>query len=275
MNKSKKIIPDSDDLKYTIRRKRKDIYYWIFAIFILFLIYLNIKRRIDYYLVFSSFTQLFAFLIIILKSFKTKTVSGLSANTIICYCILLFSRLIALFQFEDYSPYDETGRYLHVLGEIINLILCVYLLYLLFIKYRSSADIDLDKNVPFYYFVLISFVFAIFFHSSLTNNLVCDISWAFSIYLETFAVFPQIYLFYRKKGKIESFTGHYVSLCGLSKIFALIFWWFNYRDLEEGDEYAGYYVLGSTILQLIIMADYYYLYFKSLLKGEQMNTDNI
>jgi hypothetical protein len=107
----------------------------------------------------------------------------------------------------------------------------------------------------------------------------CDINWAFSMYLEAVAIFPQILLFSKKRGQIESFTSHYVALCGLSRLFSLIFWWDTYEELIADDllfgAYVGYFIIGSQILQLIIMADYYYLYFKSILKGQALNTLDI
>ena len=136
-----------------------------------------------------------------------------------------------------------------------------------------------DGKIPFYILVIPSLVLGIIFRSGLNNNLFCDVNWAFSMYLEALAIFPQILLFTIKKGKIESFTSHYVALCGLSRLFSLIFWWDTYEELNSPDlyfgNYVGYFIIGAQILQLIIMADYYYLYFKSILKGQAINTMDI
>ena len=100
------------------------------------------------------------------------------------------------------------------------------------------------------------------------------------MYYETFAIIPQIFLFVSKKGQIEKFTSHYVALCGLSRLFSLIYWWQVFTELDSVEDYftgyfVKYFVLGAQILQLILMGDYYYLYFKSLFKGKQMNTLDI
>ena len=79
------------------------------------------------------------------------------------------------------------------------------------------------------------------------------------MYLQTFSILPQIQLFINKKGKIENYTSHYVALCGLSTLFS---------------QSVGYFILFFQCLQLIIMCDFYYLYFKSLCKGKEIDTLN-
>jgi hypothetical protein len=65
-------------------------------------------------------------------------------------------------------------------------------------------------------------------------------------------------------------------LQGLSRPFSLLFWYETYAELNETQanfysllqEYCGYMVIASQVIQLIVISDYYYFYFKSLCKGE-------
>ena len=102
------------------------------------------------------------------------------------------------------------------------------------------------------------------------------------MYLETVALIPQLIVFRSKGGVIESYTSHYVALQGLSRLFSLLFWYDTYSELNDDSltagysmfsGYVGYFVMASQITQLIIMVDYYVIYFKSLWKGEKMNLD--
>ena len=192
---------------------------------------------------------------------------------------MLFARLTSTLFYPGYLPSDSSGSWLYQLSDITSLLICILLIYLIYIKYRETSDIMSDGKVPFYVLAITSYILAIIFRSSLNNNAFCDINWAFSMYLEAFAIFPQILLFTIKKGQIESFTSHYVALCGLSRLFSLIFWYDTYEELFTDQvyfgRYVGYFIIGSQILQLIIMADYYYLYFKSILKGQAINTMDI
>ena len=280
MEKIKDMSRDPKILVYEMKKRRKDIIFWTSVIIVILLIFVFISSKdFSFFLVLSSIVQTCAFLIILLKVTNYQSTSGLSANTLICYGILLFARLTSTLFFPGYLPSDSSGSWLYQLSDIISLLICILLVYLIYFKYRETSDIMSDGKIPFYFLVIPSYILAIMFRSSLNNNAFCDINWAFSMYLETFAIFPQILLFTIKKGQIESFTSHYVALCGLSRLFSLIFWFDTYEELVTYDlyfgKYVGYVIIGSQILQLIIMADYYYLYFKSILKGQAINTMDI
>ena len=280
MEKIKNISKDPKLLIYEAKKRKKDIIFWSSIIVIILLIFIFISsKNFSFFLVLSSIIQTCAFSIILVKVTNFQSVSGLSSNTLICYAILFFARLTSTLFYPGYLPNDSSGSWLYQLTDLISLFICGLLIYLIHFKYKETADLMLDSKLPFYFLVVPTYILAIFFRSSLNNNAFCDINWAFSMYLETFAIFPQILLFTLKKGQIESFTSHYVALCGLSRLFSLTFWWDTYEELKSYNlffgQYVGYFIIGSQILQLIIMADYYYLYFKSILKGQEINTLNI
>ena len=280
MEKIKDMSKDPKILMYEMKKRRKDIIFWSSIIVVILLIFIFISSKdFSFFLVLSSLIQTCAFLIVLLKVTNYQDCSGLSANTLICYAILLLARLTSTLFYPGYLPSDSSGSWLYQLSDIISFLICILLIYLIYFKYRETSDIMSDGKIPFYILVLPSFILALIFRSSLNNNMFCDVNWAFSMYLEALAIFPQILLFTIKKGKIESFTSHYVALCGLSRLFSLIFWWDTYEELNITDlyfgKYVGYFIIGAQILQLIIMADYYYLYFKSILKGQAINTMDI
>ena len=280
MEKIKDMSKDPKILMYEIKKRRKDIIFWTTIITIILLIFIFVSSKdFSFFLVLSSLVQTCAFTIILVKVTTYQSCSGLSANTLICYAILLFARLTSTLFYPGYLPSDSSGSWLYQLSDSISLFICGLLIYLIYFKYKETSDLMQDGKLPFYILAIPAYILALIFRSSLNSNIFCDINWAFSMYLETFAIFPQILLFTIKKGQIESFTSHYVALCGLSRLFSLIFWWDTYEELNTNElylgKYVGYFIIGSQILQLLIMADYYYLYFKSILKGQAINTMNI
>lgn len=64
-------------------------------------------------------------------------------------------------------------------------------------KYSASYNADLD-SIKFYYILPVTFILASFFHPSLNNNSLGDIAWTFSLYTESVAMMPQLYLFMKK-----------------------------------------------------------------------------
>ncbi len=280
MEKLREMTRDTRILMFELKKRRKDIIFWFSVVFAILFIYIFISSKdFSFFLVLSSIVQTSAFVIILLKVTDRQNVSGLSANTLICYSILLFARLTSTLFYPGYLPNDSSGSWLYQLSDIISMLICCLLIYLLYFKYRETSDLILDNKIPFYFLVVPSYLLAVMVKSNLNNNFFCDTNWAFSMYLETVAIFPQILLFTIKKGQIEKFTSHYVALCGLSRLFSLIFWWDTYDELNHSDSffgnYVGYFIIGAQILQLLIMADYYYLYFKSILKGNEINIMDI
>jgi hypothetical protein len=280
MEKLREMTRDTRILMFELKKRRKDIIFWFSVVFAILFIYIFISSKdFSFFLVLSSIVQTSAFVIILLKVTDRQNVSGLSANTLICYSILLFARLTSTLFYPGYLPNDSSGSWLYQLSDIISMLICCLLIYLLYFKYRETSDLILDNKIPFYFLVVPSYLLAMFVKSNLNNNFFCDTNWAFSMYLETVAIFPQILLFTIKKGQIEKFTSHFVALCGLNRLFSLIFWWDTYDELNHSESffgaYIGYFIIGAQILQLLIMADYYYLYFKSILKGNEINTMDI
>ena len=280
MEKLKDMSKDPKLLMFEMRKRRKDLIFWGSVIVTVLFIFIFLSSKdFSFFLVLSSIIQTCAFVIILIKVTNYQNCGGLSPNTLICYCILLFARLTSTLFYPGYLPSDSSGSWLYQLSDILSLCICGLLIYLIYFKYNETSDIMLDNNIPFYYLAIPCYCLAILVRSSLNFNMFCDINWAFSMYLEAVAIFPQILLFSKKRGQIESFTSHYVALCGLSRLFSLIFWWDTYEELIADDllfgAYVGYFIIGSQILQLIIMADYYYLYFKSILKGQALNTLDI
>ena len=284
MKQAKKYIDNKIDkasLKLSLRKHKKDIIFWISALVIVFLILLFVCFDDDgFFLVLSSLIQLLSFCLIFLKIEDFQNVSGLSGNSLIIYAIVFSTRFISTVFESGYIPDDTASLWIYELSTFFSFIILVYILACIYEFYSETADIQVDNKLPFYYFGIPCFIIALIFKADFNDDLLTDFLWAFSMYYETFAIIPQIVLFANKKGQIEKFTSHYIALCGLSRLFSLIFWWGTFSELNTVEDYftgyfVKYFILGAQILQLILMGDYYYLYFKSLWKGKQINTFDI
>ena len=213
---------DPEKLFFEIQKRKKDVFFWIIAITIITFITIFISSQdYSFLLVLSSLTQMFAFIIVVIKVYTFQNSSGLSINTLICYALLLSARLFTNLLFSGYLPSDNSGDWFYQLTEIISLLCVLLLIYLTLIVYTETSDYTNDK-VPFYYLAIPTFILACIVHTSLNGFLPTDITWCFSMYLEAVAIFPQIQLFVVKKGQIETYTSHYVALCGLSRLLSLM-----------------------------------------------------
>eukprot|EP01016_Furgasonia_blochmanni_P029946 TRINITY_DN3130_c0_g1_i3.p2 TRINITY_DN3130_c0_g1~~TRINITY_DN3130_c0_g1_i3.p2 ORF type:complete len:171 (+),score=52.12 TRINITY_DN3130_c0_g1_i3:223-735(+) len=138
-------------------------------------------------------------------------------------------------------------------------------LFYIRVKYRSTYNWDLDV-INAFFLVVPAIILAVLFHPSLNNYAPADIAWTFGLYLEAVAMFPQLYLFMKTRGEIESVTSHFVASQGISRILNFIFWVFSYEELNDASAsslavapgHVGYCVIVAQAGQLILMADFFY-----------------
>ena len=268
-------IPNKQQIMFEIRKRKKDVIFWAVSLAIILIILIFIcEKENSLYFVLSSMAQTLSFVIIMLRVTQYQSCSGISINYLICFIIMILSRLITNI-FSSYDiQIDIVNSIFLYLSQFISLLICFYLLYLIYFVYPETSDKMLDNKIPFYYLLIPSLILAILFKPYIFRNWFFDLMFIYSIILESVAIYPQIILFSIKKGEIETYTSNFIAFQGLSTIFILIFWYKNYFSLNDNDSlllggYSGYVVIGSEILQLIIMGYYFYLYFKSIMKRKK------
>ena len=89
---------------------------------------------------------------------------------------------------------------------------------------------------------------------------VSKILWTFSIYLESVAILPQLFMI-SKTGEAETITTHYLFFLGLYRALYLINW--IWRFYFEG--FFDMIAIVAGVVQTILYCDFFYLY---VTKGE-------
>jgi hypothetical protein len=268
-------IPNKQQIMFEIRKRKKDVIFWAVSLAIILIILIFIcEKENSLYFVLSSMAQTLSFVIIMLRVTQYQSCSGISINYLICFIIMILSRLITNIFSSYVIQIDIVNSIFLYLSQFISLLICFYLLYLIYLVYPETSDKMLDNKIPFYYLLIPSLILAILFKPYIFRNWFFDLMFIYSIILESVAIYPQIILFSIKKGEIETYTSNFIAFQGLSTIFVLIFWYKNYFSLNDNDSlllggYSGYVVIGSEILQLIIMGYYFYLFFKSIMKRKK------
>jgi hypothetical protein len=108
----------------------------------------------------------------------------------------LFTKYIIIY-IQGYLPYDSSGDIIFKFQELLATGLAGYILYCISVPFKSSYNQDLDI-IKSWYLMIVALVLAIFFHSNLNRSLFGDLAWAFTQYLETFAILSQFILFSKK-----------------------------------------------------------------------------
>lgn len=93
-----------------------------------------------------------------------------------------------------------------------------------------------------------------------------QILWTFSIYLESVAILPQLFMI-SKTGEAETITTHYLFFLGLYRALYLANWIRRYQTENFYDQIA----VVSGVVQTIFYCDFFYLYVTKVLKGKKLS----
>uniref|UniRef100_A0A3P8TL13 ER lumen protein-retaining receptor n=1 Tax=Amphiprion percula TaxID=161767 RepID=A0A3P8TL13_AMPPE len=159
-----------------------------------------------------------------------------------------------------------TTRYLDLLTSFISLynttmkiiyIGCAYAtVYLIYMKFKATYDGNHDTfRVEFLVVPVGGLAFLVNHDFS-----PLEILWTFSIYLESVAILPQLFMI-SKTGEAETITTHYLFFLGLYRALYLINW--IWRFYFEG--FFDMIAIVAGVVQTILYCDFFYLY---VTKGE-------
>ncbi|CAI8608179.1 unnamed protein product [Vicia faba] len=229
------------------------------------LVALNFTIRDPRYFFRASATiHIVGLIILIYKLFAHKTCSGLSLKS---------QELTAVFLTTKVGCSGYLHANLHTVLDMILLLLTLLVIWLIRFKLKSSYIKEID-NMWLSFLVVPSIILGIVIHPYTSHTWIVGVLWAFSTYLESISIVPQ--LRYMQKAKmVETFTGYYVFALGISRFFSLAFWIIH--TYETRGQYLffwghGYFwmlaVFISEIIQSFILADFCYYYIKSFMKGK-------
>lgn len=246
-----------------------------FFTFTLFVYFAISGKDFSFLMTYGSMSRMFGFGILNVKIFKSKKATGTSAKSLQLYSIVFFCRLSSILRHEGYLPYDKSGDWLYHVIELLALCFSCAALYACLGPFKSSYQVDLDQfgefNVPpgfgIVYLVVPVFILALIAHPNLNNDFFSDCAWVFAAYLETVALIPQLYLFQKmKNGVVELLTAHFVAALGFGRLIEFFFWLYSYKELvtSSGSKMPGYISILSQLMQMVLMIDFFWLYFQAV-----------
>ncbi|CAK8537219.1 unnamed protein product [Lathyrus sativus] len=110
---------------------------------------------------------------------------------------------------------------IHTMVDLIFLLSTLLVIWLIRFKLKSSYIKEFD-NMRLSFLVVPYTILAILVHPYTKHIWIARVLCAFSVYLETISILPQ--LRYMQKAKIvETLTGYYVFSLGVSRFFALAY----------------------------------------------------
>ncbi|CAH1762321.1 4946_t:CDS:2, partial [Entrophospora sp. SA101] len=124
-------------------------------------------------------------------------------------------------------------------------------------KFRATYDPNLD-TFRIEYLLGASLILGLIFNYYFTFT---EVLWTFSIYLESVAILPQLFMLSRT-GEAETITTHYLFALGTYRALYLINW--LWRFTFEG--HVDWIVWIAGAIQTALYSDFFYIYYTRVLK---------
>jgi len=197
----------------------------------------------------ADLAHLFAIFILLAKIWKTRSCAGISGRSQVLFAIVFISRYLDLF--TNYISLYNSAMKVFFIGSSVGTI------YLMFMKFKATYDRNHD-TFRIEFLLLPTAVLALLINHEFT---VMEVLWTFSIYLESVAIMPQLFLL-SKTGSAETITAHYLFALGSYRALYIFNWIYRYYTETFFDPIA----VVAGIVQTILYADFFYLYVTRVLQ---------
>lgn len=179
--------------------------------------------------------------------------TGISFKSQALYLLVYVTRYLDLFSTE--SIYNIIFKILFIGSQ-------GYIVYLMTTKYKPTHDPNLD-TFRVQYLLGGAAVLAVLIPYRYTLS---EILWAFSIWLESVAILPQLFMLQRT-GEAETITTHYLFALGIYRGLYIPNW--IYRYLTETHHKVDWIAIVAGIIQTILYSDFFWIYYNKVLKGKK------
>ncbi|OAX42809.1 ER lumen protein retaining receptor [Rhizopogon vinicolor AM-OR11-026] len=200
----------------------------------------------------GDLAHLASIFILIHKIQKTRSCRGISFKTQALYALVFVTRYVDLL-YQWISLYNFVMK-LFFIGS------SCYILYLMKFRYRPTHDPSID-TFKIEYLLGPSFFLSLIFNYEFSLT---EILWTFSIYLESVAIFPQLFMLQRT-GEAETITTHYLAALGIYRALYLPNWIYRYITQDVVDPIA----VTAGLVQTGLYLDFFYVYFTKVLHGQK------
>ncbi|KAJ4931820.1 hypothetical protein JOQ06_010260 [Pogonophryne albipinna] len=200
----------------------------------------------------GDLSHLAAIIILLLKIWKSR--SCISGKSQILFAIVFTARYLDLLT-SFISLYNTSMKVIYI-G-------CAYAtVYLIYAKFRATYDGNHDSFRVEFLVVPVGGLAVLINHTFSP----LEILWTFSIYLESVAILPQLFMI-SKTGEAETITTHYLFCLGMYRTLYLFNW--VWRFYFEG--FFDLIAIVAGLVQTVLYCDFFYLYVTKVLKGKKLS----
>jgi ER lumen protein retaining receptor len=133
--------------------------------------------------------------------------------------------------------------------------------------YKPTHDPGLD-TFKVQYLLIASVALAVIWPYEYT---ITEILWAFSIWLESVAIMPQL-LMLQRTGEAETITTHYLFALGLYRALYIPNWiWRYWTEIDKHTRKPHFDSIAvvAGIIQTVLYSDFFWIYYTKVMKGKK------
>jgi len=201
----------------------------------------------------GDLSHLLAIIILLLKIWKTRSCAGISGKSQVLFAIVFISRYLDLVT-NFVSVYNTSMKVFFIASAVGTV-------YLMFVKFKATYDGNHDTFRIEFLLGPVAILALVLNH----EFSVMEILWTFSIYLESVAILPQLFMV-SKTGEAETITSHYLFALGSYRALYIFNWVYRYH-------FEGFYdiiAIVAGIVQTILYCDFFYLYVTKVMAGKKI-----
>eukprot|EP00128_Syssomonas_multiformis_P015311 Colp12_sorted_trinity150504_noHs@1437 len=201
----------------------------------------------------GDISHLVAICILLYKIWTTRSCAGLSLRTQILFTITYATRYLDLF-YSFVSIYNSVMKvfFLTASGATV---------YLMAAKFKATYN----RNQDYFRLEYLALPAALLALLTTSEYSISEILWTFSIWLESGAILPQLFMIQRT-GEAESITSHYLFALGAYRGLYILNWIYRVSNGEHIELVA----VVAGVIQTILYCDFFYLYITKVLRGQKL-----
>ncbi|XP_019869663.1 ER lumen protein-retaining receptor [Aethina tumida] len=201
----------------------------------------------------GDLSHLVAIIILLQKIWRSRSCAGISGKSQILFALVYTTRYLDLFT-SYLSAYNTFMKFVFLVTSYATI-------YLIYIKFKATYDHNHD-TFRIEFLVGPAFLLALLINNEFS---VLEILWTFSIYLESVAILPQLFMV-SKTGEAESITSHYLFALGSYRALYILNWIYRYATESHYDLIA----IVAGVVQTVLYCDFFYLYVTKVLHGKKL-----
>ncbi|XP_071491970.1 ER lumen protein-retaining receptor 2 [Diadema antillarum] len=202
----------------------------------------------------GDLSHLLAIILLLWKIWKTRSCAGISGKSQVLFALVFTTRYLDLLT-SFISIYNTSMKIIYLM--------CAYAtVYMIYVKFKATYDSNHDTFRMEFLVVPVGGLAFLVNHDFSP----LEILWTFSIYLESVAILPQLFMI-SKTGEAETITSHYLFCLGAYRALYIVNW--VYRFYAEG--FFDLIAIVAGCVQTILYCDFFYLYITKVMYGQKLS----